>query len=148
MLVIDSMHCILEGLVQYHCRKVLQFDSQELKNDIPCVPAFSYPWTKYHSDVPPEYRVKHEGEVAQISRLQDVLVLSLESGPGSLTEDELRAKLLNKNLSPLKFICYSLGLPTHVMCGQNVLVPAKTKKHFVQLLMNWVSCTEPIVSLY
>ncbi|KAJ7673649.1 hypothetical protein DFH06DRAFT_917167, partial [Mycena polygramma] len=28
MLVIDSMHCILEGLVHYHCRQVLEIDAE------------------------------------------------------------------------------------------------------------------------
>ncbi|KAF7328154.1 hypothetical protein MVEN_02572900 [Mycena venus] len=40
MLVIDPMHCILEGLVHYHCRHVLQIDAKAAKDEEAPVPAY------------------------------------------------------------------------------------------------------------
>jgi Transposase family tnp2 len=141
MLVIDSMHCILEGIVHYHCRRVLELDADRARASVPKVPAFSYPWIQYSMEVPVDYRVKHDREEKQIIELHHVLVLPFNSGPESFTEEELRAKLMSKNISPLKFVCYFLKLPMEVLSEQGCLVPAKSKKHFSDLLINWVSCT-------
>ena len=139
MLVVDSMHCILEGIVHYHCRHVLELDTDRARASVPKVPAFSHLWTQYSAGVPAEYRIKHDKEEKQIAELHHILVLPLNSGPGSFTEGELRTKLMSKNISPLKFVCYSLGLPMEVLTDQNCLVRAKSKRHFSDLLLNWVS---------
>ena len=139
MLVIDSMHCILEGLVHYHCRYVLELDLKQAKASYSVVPAFSHPWSQYSPDVPLEYRVKHDREMRQISELHDILVLPIGSDLGSITVDELRVKLMSKNLTPLKFVCFSLGLRMEVLCKQNHIIAAKSKKHFSDLLISWVS---------
>ena len=59
MLLINSMHCILEGLVHYHCRHVLHLDdaAPHLNAD-GFRYAFDWPWEAYHSDtVPSKYEV-------------------------------------------------------------------------------------------
>jgi hypothetical protein len=139
MLVIDSMHCILEGLVYYHCRRVLGIDAEMAGKPSPIAPAFSYPWLQYHTDVPSSYHMKKDDEIKQVTELHNILTTPFESGPGSLTHDMLMAKLLTKNLSPLRFVCYSLNLSMHVMGEDNALVPAKTKRDFALLLVDWVS---------
>ena len=139
MLVIDSMHCILEGLAHYHCRYVLELDAKQAKANVPMVPAFSTSWVQYDEGVPPDYRIKHEKEIKQIGEIHNILVLPLDSGAESITEVELRAKLMSKNLSPLRFVCHSLKLSMTVLCEQNRVVPAKSKKHFSDLLISWVS---------
>ena len=55
MLVIDSMHCILEGLVHYHCRYVLELDAKQAKVNVPMVAAFLAPWVQYNEGVPSDY---------------------------------------------------------------------------------------------
>jgi hypothetical protein len=139
MLVIDSMHCILEGLVYYHCRRVLGIDAEAAAKASPIIPAFSYPWLQYHTDVPSDYRMKKDQEIQQVTELHNILITPFESGPGSLTNSTLMAKLLTKNLSPLKFVCYSLNLSLQVMSKDNTPVPAKTKRDFALLLVDWVS---------
>lgn len=139
MLIIDSMHCVLEGIVHYHCRHVLELDAKKAQASPKMTAAFSYPWTKYRSDVPECYRVKHDTEIDQVSKIHDILALPLNSGANSITENELRGKLLSKNLSPLRFVCYSLDIRMEVICDQNHAVPAKTKSHFADLLVDWVS---------
>jgi hypothetical protein len=81
--------------------------------------------------------MRNEQEMKQITELQNILVLLFESGLEP--ENALKRKLLTKNLTPLKFVCYSLRLPLEVNNDQNDLVPAKKKAHFAQLLVNWVS---------
>jgi hypothetical protein len=136
MLVIDSMHCILLGLVYYHCRYVLGIDAKKANTANPVIPAFSYPWPQYSDALPTQYCMRNDQEIKQISELQNILVLPFESGLES--ENTLRKKLLTKNLLPLKFVCYSLSLPLEVKNDRNDLVPAKKKAHFAQLLVNWV----------
>jgi hypothetical protein len=137
MLVIDSMHCILLGLVYYHCRYVLGIDAKKANTTNAVIPAFSYPWPQYSDTLPTQYRMRNEQEMKQMTDLQNILVLPFESGLDS--ENALKRKLLTKNLTPLKFICYSLRLPLEVNNDRNDLVPAKKKAHFAQLLVNWVS---------
>jgi hypothetical protein len=103
------------------------------------VAAFLAPWVQYDEGVPSDYQVKHEKEIKQIKELYDILVLPLDGGSGSITQAQLRMKLMNKNLSPLKFLCYSLGLSMVVPCNQNRVVPAKSKRHFADLLISYVS---------
>lgn len=50
MLVIDSMHCILESLVHYHCLHVLEININKASKARKMVPAFDYPWIKYSLD--------------------------------------------------------------------------------------------------
>ncbi|PBK71789.1 hypothetical protein ARMSODRAFT_973363 [Armillaria solidipes] len=47
MLMIDSMHCILEGLIHYHCLNVLEIDLTKAGKARRFLPAFAYPWTTY-----------------------------------------------------------------------------------------------------
>jgi hypothetical protein len=140
MLVVDCMHCLLEGLVCYHCRHVLQLHAKQgTKHTGQSGHAFSYPWTSYSSDVPSQYCVKNDKEVKHIYDIQGILVLPVNDGPASLKLDELKAKLTRKNLTPLKYVCYSLDLSMEIPCGNDRLAPAKTKKHFADILANWVS---------
>jgi hypothetical protein len=137
MLVIDSMHCILEGIVHYHCRSVLRFDLQLAVAPNPLQPAFSYPWVQYNSDVPEEYRMKRDSEIQHIHDIHKILTLPLKID-ADLTDDRyidesrLKTKLHSKNLQPLKFVCNSLNLLTAVR------KPIK-KDDFSQLLIAWVS---------
>jgi hypothetical protein len=139
MLVIDSMHCLLKGLVHYHCFHILKLNSEQAQVKRQLNPAFSYPWIQYNSDVPMEYHITQDNEIDQVPKLHKALTLPLNSGPNSITEDELRAKLLSRNLLPLKFVCYTLGLRMEIVHAQNSATPAKTKRDFADLLISWVS---------
>jgi hypothetical protein len=133
--MVNSMHCILEGLVYYHCCYVLGLDITQAKANDPVVPSFSYPWIPYSFNVPPEYYVKDDSEIKQVSAIHDILVIPFDCGPGSISPFELSHKLMNKKLSPLKFVCYTLGLWMEV-CQQNCVVPVKMKWHFADLLVD------------
>jgi hypothetical protein len=141
MLVVNSMHCVLEGIVHYHCRHVLGLDTKQAVIKNPLVPAFSYPWPDYSPDVPKGYHITHDREIQHIHEIHGILTLPFKRDMGSteaIDEIQLQSKLLSKNLKLLKFVCYTLNLHEVIMSPQGPLVPAKTKKHFVQLLINWV----------
>lgn len=137
MLVIDSMHCILEGLVHYHCRSVLCIDKEVADAPETHRPAYSYPWLAYGPNVPEKFRDFTSGEVSHVEKIQQLLMLPINANGLDFTQ--LLVRLERMNAKPLKFVAHSLSLPDKIVNTENVEVPAKTKKHFSKLLANWVS---------
>lgn len=144
-LVVDVMHCLLEGLVHYHCRRVLEIDADQASKKIPPVEAFSYNWLAYNRLVPKEFQVNNDAECRQITKIQQALTLPFRDGPasgdegaevGSVSEEQLSKKLLGNNKQPLKFVCYSLELLNNTNSGA---APApQMKKDYSNLLIQWV----------
>jgi hypothetical protein len=97
--------------------------------------------------IPPVYHLKQDEEIKHISDIHTILTLPLNSGPGSIDESQLKTKLLNKNLQPLKFVCYTLKLQMVVQLEQGLCVLAKTKNHFVDILIRWVSLHPPLARI-
>jgi hypothetical protein len=151
--VVDSMHCVLEGLVHYHCRRVLRIDAEVAKKKEMAGIAFDQEWIEYDPhECPSDYLLKNpEKDLPQIRRIQAKLVHSLrddDGDDGDVSEDEempdvpegnyipaiseatMWSALHRNNLAALRFVAYSLDLS---MDG------AKTKAHFCDKLMTWVS---------
>lgn len=143
MLVVDSMHCILEGLVHYHCRHVLRIDAQVARAVNPEKPAYIYPWLAFSADAPEAFQSFKPTEVKHVKDIHRLLALPINSGDGTLSESQLLARLCAKNLGPLKFVSYSLSLPGNILNEHGILVPVKSKNHFATLLVRWV-CSKPI----
>jgi hypothetical protein len=80
ILVIDSMHCILLGLVYYHCRYVFGIDAKNADTTNSGIPAFPYPWPQYSDTLPTPYRMRNDEEIKQIIELQNIIVLPFERG--------------------------------------------------------------------
>ena len=144
MLVIDAMHCVLEGIVHYHCRKVLRLDAKVAKKKRGDTPvAFEEEWLEYDADeVPVDFLLKRpDKEEAQVFKIQSKLCEALvpdgSTEPG-INEAQMHKSLLNNNLPPLRFVAYSLGLD---LSGE------KTKADVVMRLMAWVSFLQSIVIL-
>ncbi|KAK0477175.1 hypothetical protein EDD18DRAFT_1087934, partial [Armillaria luteobubalina] len=138
MLVVDVMHCILLGLVRYHCRYILGIDwNIARKQDTP-PPAFDYAWVAYHPDVPKKFRLLKDHEEKHVTDIQNILILPLE-GECSIDEMTLRKRLMSKNLPPLMFVSYTLGLTMYTISvnGQPKSVPAQGKLQFIDLLVEW-----------
>ena len=164
MLVVDVMHCLLEGLVHYHCRRVLEIDADQASKKNPPPAAFSYNWLPHNRLVPKEFQVNNDAERHQINKIQQALTLPFHYGldedteVGSINEQQLLKKLLGNNKQPLKFVCYSLGLLNDTSSesgtapsGDSGLSPSRSiptgptqtkvlKKDFANLLIQWV-CT-------
>jgi len=151
MLVVDSMHCILEGLVHYHCRHVLQLNSAyaKTKEKVEFSMAFVYPWSVYDtnynaslSGLQQKYKLSEDDE-EQVIDIQEILQYPFEcEGHHCLDEASFFKKLHTCKLAPLRYVCTSLKLPMTtftVKNGRNVEIVAKYKAHFIELLLNWVS---------
>jgi len=139
MLVIDSMHCILEGLVHYHCRHVLCLDSAQAK--INTQPAFSYPWTQYDDNINPEYDGFTDKDQKELIATHNLLERPLGIGEGKdfLDGTLLRKRLINKKKIALKFVVENLNLlHSKVRNDAGIDVIPTTKKHYAELLVKWV----------
>ncbi|KAK0215269.1 hypothetical protein EDD85DRAFT_751525, partial [Armillaria nabsnona] len=138
MLVIDSMHCILLGLVYYHCCYVLGIDLKKAKHQDTPPPAFYHDWVAYHAGVPKMYHLLRDHKRKHVMEIQNALILPLE-GEKLIDETMLRKKLASKNLQPLMFISYTLGLTMYTIQvnGHPKLVPAWGKAQFINLLVQW-----------
>ncbi|KIK53087.1 hypothetical protein GYMLUDRAFT_77589 [Collybiopsis luxurians FD-317 M1] len=146
MLVIDTMHCILEGLVHYHCRHVLRLDASALKLNAEGLKyAFKWPWIPYnHETVPTELRLEDK-HIPTIAKIQQTLCLSL-AGSNAITLDKMWTRAL-------KFIAHSLELSMSLSNvdqfisslyvdrknPENSTLPdtATQKNHLIALLLNW-----------
>ncbi|KAJ7050117.1 hypothetical protein C8F01DRAFT_1348131 [Mycena amicta] len=115
MLAIDVMHCILEGLIHYHCRFVLGFVATDASKP-PELPkaydyAFSEPWTEgvdWTATQTPR-------EDADIYKIHDLLLQPLTLHPDDddkhiLNPVSLQTKLADKRKQSLIFVCDSLLL--------------------------------------
>jgi hypothetical protein len=149
MLVVDVMHCILEGLVHYHCRRVLEIDADRASKKDPPPAAFSFPWMAYSRLVPEGFQVNNSAELRHIGKIQQILMqpfqsendAQAETETESLNKEQLLKKLLTTNKQPLKFVCYSLDLLVNATSQAK-----KTKKDFADLLIQW-ACTVSTVIL-
>ncbi|KAJ6491081.1 hypothetical protein C8R45DRAFT_826136, partial [Mycena sanguinolenta] len=76
MLVIDGIHCVLEGLVHYHCRKVLRIDAEVAKRKERGPVAFHQDWVVYDpTQLAPKYLMNNPAkEEKQIFAIQSKLV--------------------------------------------------------------------------
>jgi hypothetical protein len=166
MLVVDSMHAMLEGLVHYHCCHVLKLDSKVAKaaEKIPMEAAFSYPWPAYddtyNDSLKPEQKkfLLSVDDEDQVLKIQEILQLPFESEQrdcldeegdcldeqgdsnleGCLNEETLIKKLDSKRLAPLRYVCVCLKLSLFVIV-EDTKTEAKQKKHFISILIDWVS---------
>ncbi|KAG2335990.1 hypothetical protein BDR05DRAFT_897382 [Suillus weaverae] len=103
-LVINPMHCILEGLVQHHSRSLLSLtmattSSSSSSSSSSSPPAFSCDL----GEMPPGMTSK---ELTQVAAIHTFLVIQVPSDDEDL--EKLRKNLSHKNTGPLKFVCKAL----------------------------------------
>lgn len=142
-LVIDPMHCLLEGLVHNHFRNILSLTSNSSAQ--PIDPAFSYDFQQVpHRD--PEVLVDAQDIVSSMNTAQVKEVLQIHRMlVAPVTNDKfgerihLCSLLARKHKAPLLFVCRSLGLePTY----------HGTKLQFASALMEWVSTNTNYFCIY
>jgi len=146
MLVCDPMHCLLEGLVHYHCRRVLEIDAKRANESDDTPDAFSYNWMPHNRLVPEKFCVTKEAELRHIPRIQRLLIRPFtadETGnsvqaKGTMNEPALRKRLLAANKMPLKFVCFSLDLLVPLRSQRNS--DEVIKEDLVNSLIDWVCC--------
>jgi hypothetical protein len=133
------MHTLLEGLIHYHCRKVLLLDEEQLKRRASIIPvAFYHDWTEYTQE---EYGEDFPMEdSSDVDKIHELLQRPLE-GAESIDRNALTRKLANKRAPALQFVRHTLGLdkePLVKMPGDNIKYIVKTKAHIAEQLVQWV----------
>ncbi|KAE9388290.1 hypothetical protein BT96DRAFT_960232 [Gymnopus androsaceus JB14] len=145
MLVVDAMHCILKGVVHYHCQHVLRLNASAPKH---CADglmyAFDWPWIGYEPEAVPELPRLKEKHVPDVSKVQETLCLALE-GEDSMTLNQVWTRLDNQaTKGTLQFVVHTLELSLQLnTVGVKSRSKAKKvtstvmKNHFIALLLNW-----------
>jgi hypothetical protein len=136
-IVIDTMHCLLEGLAHDHFREFLGLtaDSAHRKSDT--TPAFDHTFFNIDLNKPQDFSKKDVNAVKSIHSLLTDAVPDIEGNDTQLIEDhisKLEKKLLLRKVAHLQFMSEGLDI------GPDVAHPGKKvyKAHWVRSLVGWV----------
>jgi hypothetical protein len=123
-LVVDAMHCILEGLSQLHAREALRLTDASAAAAPDIIPAFDHAFTKAQEGPMLPKIVK------QVNQIHDLLV-----APAATEADlvSLQEKLIKKNLPALTFVGEDLHLNGRGPSGKS------RKADWAKALVHWVS---------
>jgi hypothetical protein len=136
-IVVDTMHCLLEGLAHAHFREFLGLtaDSAHRKSDT--ISAFDDPSFDVDLNKPETFTEKDVRTVKSIQSLLTEAVPDLEGNDTELIErhvSELERKLTSKKVVYLQFVSEGLGIrPDVAHPGKKVY-----KAHWVKSLIGWV----------
>lgn len=138
MLAVDSMHCLLEGAVQYHFRELLGLKETTAKARQPTIPAFSYEF-QLPSQSYIDQHLNKKLDQPHILQIHTLLTSSFgEEGKDRNSDIEsldqiLRNQLQKKNLNALKFVAETLKSTPSSDTGKTL-----QKADFIQDLLTWV----------
>jgi hypothetical protein len=117
MLVVDSMHCLLEGLAQFQFREVLKLTNTVAETKPKILNAFEYDFPAPTS-TQRITRVRMSGvEIKQVSQIQNLLLAPLADSTAE-TRTSLVKALKRRNKNPLVYVAESLGLSPDHQPGQ------------------------------
>lgn len=140
-LVVDAMHCILEGIAHHHFRTVLGLTSASAASNPEITQAFTHAFTKVDPDnipLPDEMTVKEAKSVNGIHALLTAPLAGLDDDGCVIDHAEhtasvqsLSKRLSNRNIKPLKFVALDISV-----------VPRDSRKTYknewVKGLVSWV----------
>ncbi|KAG1866120.1 hypothetical protein F4604DRAFT_1928133 [Suillus subluteus] len=140
-IVVDTMHCLLEGLAHAHFREFLGLTADSAHRKADPIPAFDHLFLDVDLNKPQDFSEKDVRVVKSIYNLLTGAVPNLEGNDTRLIEDhlsELEGRLLSKKAACLQFVSVGLGI------GPDVTHPGKKvyKAHWVRSLIAWRR-TEP-----
>ena len=125
-LVVDAMHCILEGLAHIHFREFLGLTTVSASTPLPLVKAFTHhfqPAVQEQSDMTPK-------EIKQVAEIHQLLTAAVDNEDNW---EDLKTKLHRKNQKPIIFVCNDLQI-------QPSKFPRRCyKSDWVECLVTWVS---------
>ncbi|KAF8200492.1 hypothetical protein K438DRAFT_2110620, partial [Mycena galopus ATCC 62051] len=96
--VVDSMHCILEGLVHYHCRRVLRIDAERELPHIRRIQA------KLVQSLIPDGDNDDDSEDIEMPDVPPGNIIP------AISEEAMWSALHKNNLPPLRFVAFSLAI--------------------------------------
>jgi t-SNARE complex subunit (syntaxin) len=129
------MHCILEGLVQYHFRELLKLTNSEANTDPSRIPAFHYDFNS-----PNQNTQLNEKDIKQVTQIHTMLLAPVfGETPTEIHENltQLQQKLYRRTANSLKSVCNDLGIQT----PQGRVL----KMDIVKALINWVSNIQRLI---
>ena len=134
-LVVDSMHCILEGLVQHHVRNLLGLTSDNSSPPEVKPPTFHHNFDPLDPEMAAALSMTTK-EITQVSAIHLLLVAQVPCADDldhvTMFMDSLQRSLLGKNMVALQYVCRALSC-----------VPSKTtrlyKIDYANVLVQWVS---------
>lgn len=130
MLVVDSMHCLLEGLAQFHFREVLKLTDTSAKEKDPIGNAFSFAFP-FPDNEAIETRKLSENDVKHITQIHKLLLSPLDKlDDVSESLEKLTTRLHGKNLNALRYVSDTVGVPP--------ALKRSSKIHYAKELRSWV----------
>lgn len=151
-LVVDSMHCLFENLVQYHVRELLQLTEQSDPSE--SLPAFTHNFKSYN-DQELSMLMLSKKDIIHVSEIHNLLTEPIDGdsaeadddtatiGSGDATSvaterlgslDALQKKLLRKTRGALAFVCCK-----EVANISESSLQYLSKSDIVDALLSWVS---------
>ena len=147
-LVVDSMHCLLEGLVKFHCLQVLRLTEMAANNVPSRPPAFSWPFAipSLTDEANNESQQWSENDVKDIQKIHTALTAEICNENDVAVNPEVRSRtqleqyLTKRAYRPLAFVLADVGaLSTPGGRGGKV-----RKADMAKALAEWVSILETI----
>ena len=141
-LVVDSMHCILEGLAKYHSKTVLGLTSATAATKLDVPPPFS------HNFQEPAPDAINDRDRQQVKQIHSLLLTPIEGG--DLVDDieenlnRLSGKLHRRNVAALRFVVEDLGVT--IQPDPDEPVGVIRKRNYVAALVQWVSIPSLLVN--
>ena len=142
-LVVDVMHCILEGITAFHVHNVLQLTTVAADTCEALPPAFEHPFS---APVSTDGQPLKENDIKQIKEVHSLLsssVKDLDAEDGHYQQQidshiaSLTKRLGTKNIQALKFVATDLHCkPIHD--GKVVVRGRVLKVHWINTLIQWV----------
>lgn len=130
-LVVDAMHCILEGLCQLHAREALQLTKASAATSPDIVPAFDHSFTKAQ---------ERQGlPTKTVKQVNQIHILLVAPAPDAADLVALQEKLMKKNLPALRFVGEDLHVNGRGPSGKS------RKVDWAKALVDWVSKAIPTV---
>jgi Transposase family tnp2 len=134
MLVVDTMHCLLEGLVEYHFRELLALTTVSANEKTPVLPAFNF-----ELPLPDDDYISAEdlgpNDLNHISKIYDDLVAEiLADSPIAQVEQfsKLTKRLGNRNIKALRYVSNTVKAEPSATSGR------VGKINYAEGLANWV----------
>jgi hypothetical protein len=114
MLVVDTMHCLFEGLIKLHCRVALNLTVANAEVRDPVLPAFEWVFRPVDSETSKQWV---ENDIKCVAQIHKLLVQPIEDTEEAF--DVLYDKLKKKNSKSLLFVCQDLRCVPDSPDGKN-----------------------------
>jgi hypothetical protein len=136
-LVVDSMHCILEGVVHHHFRHILGLTTASANAKADIIPAFTYEFQPVPKEQMEDVQGKQTTMAKDVSAIHSLLIAPIEAKDLENWQIMLSEKLAKRCRTALIFVCNDLNLQP-IRDGTGTIAKRATKAQWAKALVNWV----------